>query len=210
MKIVALGCSWANGAELLPNQKPFGQIVAEHYDAEYIHVAQDAASIPHMVLQLQSALTQEPDRQTLALFLLTAPDRALIWSRTLPIGAGHMYTNPPPYKTHQPIFLNVNDPLHKQWFVENHSDELAKYRTNTTILALQSMCRYHGIKDYYAWAWTKVSLWPEIDTDRFYGRGMTTMCDTEFYSVKKDRIGHPDQSQHSLMAQRFIQMIENS
>lgn len=206
-QLIACGCSWANGAELKSHESPVGAIVAQELGAEYIHRAQDAASIPHMVLQLRSAIEMlDPTRDTIAIFLLTSPDRDLMWSRTRPIGTGHLKTNPPPYDTPQAIFLNGNDPLHHDWFREYHSFELAKYRANVSILALQSLCRFHGIRDYYAWGFDRIDLWPEISVDRFYKNGDYPM-DDEF---RHYRSGHPNQEHHRLMAQEFAHMIKNS
>ena len=210
-QLIVCGCSWANGAELTEHERPFGYLVAEHLGANYWHQAQDAASIPHMVLQLRSAIsTLDTAIPTVALFLLTAPDRDLMWSKTRPIGTGHLRDNSPPYTTYQPIFLNGNDPLHRDWFVEYHSPNLASYRANTSIMVLQSLCAAHGIKDYYAWAFDRVTLWNEINIDRFYRGAQFTMVDEEFAKAKLVKIRHPDQAQHRLMAHRFLAMIQNS
>jgi hypothetical protein len=210
--IVSCGCSWAEGAELAADEQPFGLLVAQRLGATHHQRAQSAASIPHTVLQLRSFL-DNIDRGTISvvLFLLPGPDRDLMWSQTRPRGTGFMNADPPPYNQPRTIFLNGNDPLHQDWFREYHSPELSRYRANTTIMALQRMCQYHGVIDYYAWAYDRVDLWPEIDLDRFYGRGTRIMRDAEFEMTKTNHdIKHPDQNQHRLMADRFIDMIQNS
>lgn len=214
MYLIGLGDSWANGAELANNEIPFGAILSEKLDATYIHVAQDASSISHLVLQLKSAITQIPknnQQPILAVFLLTSTDRDLMWSKTKPKGTGFMYDNPPPYKQPEVIFLNGNDLLHRDWFVEYHSKELSSFRANTTILALQKMCQYHNIQDYWAWAWHAATLWKEIDVKRFYQQGKVPMKDQEFdLSKVNKKIGHPDQAQHRLIAQRFFTLIQSN
>lgn len=208
MQVISCGCSWANGAELSPDQSPFGKLVANLLNATYIHEAQDAASIAHMVLQLRSGIAKlDHSVPTVALFLLTNPDRDLIWSKTRPIGTGHR-DNSPPYDKYQPIFLNVNDPLHADWFLENYSPELAEYRTNTSLMTMQSLCRFYGIRDYYAFSWDTVPLWEEVDKSRFYREGKESMLDLEFQSTRTNHlIKHPDQAQHQLMADRFLALM---
>ena len=212
MQVIVCGCSWANGAELAQDEKAFGYLVAQHLQARCIHRAQDAASIPHMILQLRSAIQDlDPSMPAIALFLLTGRDRDLVWSRTRPIGTGHMYANPPPYKKAEPIFLNASDPLHLDWYTEFHSAELAEFRTNTSIITLQALCDFHGIKDYYAWAFDCVPLWSEIPTQRFWRQARQSMRDPEFEQARiNTRIKHPDQAQHQLMAKRFLDLIQNS
>lgn len=212
MQVIVCGCSWANGAELAPSERPFGHVISDVLGADCLHMAQDAASIPHMVLQLQRAINQiRVNERVIALFLLTAPDRDLMWSHTRPIGTGHMRENPPPYAQAQPIFLNGNDPLHRDWFAEYHSPELAQYRANTSIITLQALCRYHGIQDYYAWAFDRVSTWPEVCLEKFWKQGSAVMQDSEFATARtKYTIKHPDQAQHELLAARFLHMIQNS
>jgi len=207
----------ANGAELDNDELPFAAVLARQLNAGYIHVAEDASSIPHLVLQLKTAIDKIPKDNTqpvLATFLLTSLDRDLMWSTTTPKGTGFMESNPPPYNAPELVYLNGHDPLHRDWFLEYHSEELSSYRTNTTILALQQMCRFHNIQDHWAWAWTmenSVQLWPEVDTSRFYLNGKSSMKDSEFDSVKVNRrIGHPDQQQHNLMASRFANLIQQT
>lgn len=214
MYLIGLGDSWANGAELNDDERPFAAVLANQMQAKYIHVAQDAASIPHLILQLKSALAKIPKdniEPVLAVFLLTASDRDIMWSSTRPKGTGFMHEYPPPYNTPEVVFLNGNDPLHRDWFLEYHSAELAQYRTNTTILALQKICQHHNIRDYWAWAWNSVHLWPEVNTTRFYRHGLHPMNNTEFSSAKVNQlIGHPDQMQHYLIAERFAKLIQSS
>jgi hypothetical protein len=210
--IISCGCSWAEGAELVDNERPFGDLVAKQLGARHYPQGESAASIPHVILQLRSALDSIDDAKgTVVLLLLPGPDRDLMWSCTRPRGTGFMKFDPPPYDKPRSIFLNGNDPLHKDWFRDYHSPELAQYRANTVILALQQICHYHDLIDYYAWAYDRVDLWPEIDTTRFYGQGKLIMRDDIFLSTKKNHnIKHPDQFQHQLMADRFIEMIQNN
>lgn len=204
MQIICCGCSWANGAELGPNEEPFGGLLAKKLRSTYIHAAQDAASIPHMILQLRSAVEKiQSDQETVAVFLLPSPDRDLMWSKTRAIGNGHIRDNPPPYESFQTIFLNGNDPLHRDWFMEYHSEPLGNFRANTSILTLQKLCQYHRIRDYYAWAWHTVPIWSEVDATRFYRQGLTDIRDHIDYHPPR----HPDQAQHIKICDLFHDMI---
>ena len=180
MDLVICGDSWPNGAELQSHELCYGQILKQRLNSQnYLNTAVDASSIPHLILQLQRFLKIKNELGSTwidpvtVVFFLTSSDRDLIWSRTRPIGTGLMNTDPPPYKTAKPILLNASDPLHMDWFVEYHSEELANYRTNTTLLALQTMCQHHGLNDYYIWGWDTIPLWPEINTDKFYNQGQS-------------------------------------
>lgn len=206
MYLLCPGDSWANGAELLDGELPFGYLLAKKLGANYIHTAESATSIPHLILQLKQALKEieDPNAQIIAAFLLTSPDRDICWSQTIPISLGKMKSHPPPYDEPQVIFLNNHDPHHRDWFRHYHSEELSNYRTNTTLLALQSMCKHYKIKDYYAWAWDKTPLWPEIDISRFYKNGKDDIRDAIDYKSGR----HPTYEQHQHICDIFYDMIE--
>ena len=205
MWLLAPGDSWANGAELDHNEEPFGSLLSKKLGRRYLHTAQDGSSIPHLILQSQQNLNKIPDteKDIICVFLLTSPDRDLCWSQHRAINTGALFADPPPYETPREIFLNAQDPVHRDWFTGFYTEELATYRTNTTLLALQSLCRYHGIIDYYAWAWDTVTLWPEIDTDRFFAQGLKDIREHIGY-----RPGHhPNFAQHQKICDLFSEMI---
>jgi hypothetical protein len=142
-----------------------------------------------------------------------------MWSQTRAIGTGFLNTEPPPYKTPREILLNPNDPLHVDWFAEYHSNELASYRTNTTLLALQSMCQYHGLNDYYIWGWETIPLWPEVNINRLYNQG-TTHIVNEFNNLHIHKLvrcsspyivpggSHPSQHGHEKIAEILASWIK--
>jgi hypothetical protein len=225
MDLVICGDSWPNGAELQSHERCYGQILKQRLNSQnYLNTAVDASSIPHLILQLQQFLNIKNapgstwTNPVSVVFFLTSSDRDLMWSRTRPIGTGSMYTDPPPYKTARPILLNASDPLHVDWFIEYHSKELASFRTNTTLLALQSMCQYHGLNDYYIWGWNTVPLWPEINTDKFYKQGKSHVVN-EFSELPIHKIvasnnpyivpggSHPSQFGHEKIAEILYNWI---
>jgi len=225
MDLVICGDSWPNGAELQSHELCYGQILKQRLNSQnYLNTAVDASSIPHLILQLQKFLKIKNapgstwTNPVSVVFFLTSSDRDLMWSQTRPISTGFMYTDPPPYNTPRPILLNPNDPLHIDWFAEYHSDELASYRTNTTLLALQSICRHHNLRDYYIWGWETKLLWAEVDTNKFYNQGKTHIVNkfgnlhiTELakqgspYIVKNG--SHPSQLGHEKIAEIIYNWI---
>jgi len=226
MDLVVCGDSWTNGAELQSHEKCYGQLLSQQWGCQnYLNTAVDASSIPHLILQLQRFLQIKNapgsswTNPISIVFFLTSTDRDLMWSQTRPIGTGFLLTDPPPYKNAREILLNPNDPLHVDWFKDYYSKELASYRTNTTLLALQSMCRYHGLNDYYIWGWNRITLWPEIDVSKFYNQG-TTHIVNEFGNLPIHKLiqqdgsyivsggGHPSQRGHEKIAEILASWIK--
>jgi hypothetical protein len=150
MNLIVCGDSWPNGAELNPTEQNFGQLLAQKLNATLYNKSADASSIPHLILQLRSAINNaDLTKPTKALFFLTSRDRDVIWSDSLPKGSGFTFTHPLPHKVPEEIFLNSSDPLHEHWYIKYHSEELALFRCNTSLIALQAICRAHNIQDYY-------------------------------------------------------------
>jgi hypothetical protein len=178
MNLIVCGDSWSNGAELQKFELNFGELLAQRLNAKLYNQSVDASSIPHLILQLQRAISKvDLTQPTKALFFLTAKDRDIIWSDVLPKGTGFIKTHPPPYSKHEEIFLNSNDPLHEHWYIKYHSDQLADFRCNTSLITLQTICRHHNIQDYYIWGWDTFDLWPEVDRSKFYNNAQTRVFD---------------------------------
>lgn len=222
MNLIVCGDSWPNGAELKETEQNFGQLLAEKLNAKLYNQSADASSIPHLILQLQRAIRSvDLSMPTKALFFLTAPDRDVIWSDTLPKGTGFAQTHPPPHNKQEEIFLNCNDPLHLHWYKTYYSNELSTFRCNTSIITLQAICKHHNIQDYYIWGWDKFNTWNEIDLSKFYNQGNTTVFDffTEIPGLKPSHKfnitskyiwpngGHPNQIGHQLIADRLYDWI---
>jgi hypothetical protein len=225
MDLVVCGDSWTNGAELQRYEKCYGQLLSEQWGCQnYLNTSVDASSIPHLILQLQRFLKikNAPNSTWTTpvniVFFLTSTDRDLMWSTTHPIGTGFLRTDPPPYKTPREILLNASDPLHADWFTEYHSTELSRYRTNTTLLALQSMCQYHKLNDYYIWGWNTIPLWSEINVDKFYNQGRSHIAnefgDLNIYNLVQQGSpyivsggGHPSQFGHEKIAEILYNWI---
>jgi hypothetical protein len=163
-EILLFGDSWPCGSELKPSDLTFGDIISHRLGIPLKIYARCSTSIPHLILQFQQARDNQTDLSgCLALFFLTSTDRDLIWSAD----------------RDKELHLNPNHPddVDIRWYSQWHTNHLAIYRVNTTIMALQAMCRYHGVSDRYVWGWNKVDLWPEIDRTKFYGSGNITTLD---------------------------------
>ena len=147
--MLIFGDSWPYGAELAPDEHPYGILLSNQLGKESFTFAQPSSSIPHLVLQLRLAIAQG-FCNTQAIFFLTGVDRDLIWSSNVPKE------------------LNPTSPADIDWYVKYNSQALTTYRVNTTLIALQSMCAKYNIEDYYIWGWDKVDLWAEVDQNRIY------------------------------------------
>jgi len=224
MNLIVCGDSWSNGAELNADEQSFGQLLAIQLQAQLYNQSTDASSIPHLIIQLQNAVKLcDLSQPTAALFFLTAPDRDLIWSDSLPKGTGFIKTHPLPHSKVEEIFLNPSDPLHEHWYRTYHSAQLSNFRCNTSLITLQSMCEHLGIQDHYVWGWDKFDLWPQVDRCKFYNNGETRIFDfftndssispnPEFNASCKyiwPNGGHPNQLGHQLIADMLYPWIKN-
>jgi hypothetical protein len=224
MNLIVCGDSWSNGAELQDHEQTFGKLLSTKLNATLYNCSQDASSIPHLIIQLKQAISNcDLTTPTKALFFLTSPDRDLIWSDTLPRGSGFTVTHPPPHSKHEEIFLNPSDPLHEHWYRTYYSNELSEFRSNTSLLSLQAICKHYNIQDYYIWGWTKFKLWDEVDRTKFYDNGATRVFDfftndetiypNPVYNASCKYIwpnsGHPNQLGHQLIADILYPWLAN-
>lgn len=221
MNLVICGDSWPNGAELQAHEQCYGQLLKNQFNcSNYLNTAADSSSIPHLVIQLQQFLELYNQPKSIwtgpvvVVFFLTGVDRDMMWSCTRAINTGSLKTDPPPYPTPRIIHLNPNDSLHVDWYAEYQSKQLSNYRANTTLLALQGMCKYHGFHDYYIWGWNRVNLWPEIDQSKFYPKmifeefGIKSFDEVKYnqYIVKNG--SHPNQLGHEKIAEILAHWIK--
>jgi len=212
MNLIVCGDSWSNGAELHDYELTFGDILAKKLSANLYNQSVDASSIPHLVLQLRQAINQvDLTQPTKALFFLTSKDRDVIWSQHFSKGTGFLMTHPLPYLKPEEIFLNPNDPLHEHWYKLYHTNELANFRCNTSLITLQAICNHYNIRDYYLWGWESFDLWPEINQTKFYNitafemfTNDSTVTPSPAFNKNCKYIwpngGHPNQLGHELIA----------
>lgn len=210
--LMVFGDSWAWGSELGPDEMPFGQLLAMRMGSAYKNFSECSTSIPHLILQFRDAVEYLGDELpgTLCLFFLSSPHRDLLWD-----------------SSKEPKELHIN-PSHPDdtdvlWYSKIHTNELATYRINTTLLALMNLCAQHKVIDRYVWGWETIELWPEIPRDRFYDLGRSTVLDMfddipdaqdiNDYASRKNNLyiypnsGHPNQLGHRLIAEKLHDWI---
>ena len=217
--LLSFGDSWPCGAELkIPEEKSYPVLLSERLGLELWPYSYPGSSIPHLVIQLQNAinrLKRESVTDPTAVFFLTNPHRDMIWGTQIRKCDGLNTATDIPRIMH----INPANPEDRRWYQDIHSQELADYRVNVTLMALQSMCQKHHIRDHYIWGWERVDLWPEIDRNRFWKQGDRTIWQTfsndpvdehmkeNFYI--KPNVSHPNQQGHELIAQTLYDFIRN-
>jgi lysophospholipase L1-like esterase len=204
MSLLIFGDSWPFGAELKQNELAYGELLSVRLDKPLCNFSQSSTSIPHLLLQLRTALDQGHSDCT-AVFFLTGVDRDLVWH------CGNTRE------------LNPTNPADVDWYAKYNSPELTAYRVNTTLIALQAMCARYNIRDYYVWGWDQVDLWSEVDTDRIYKQtvadvfleGQTVaLGGSKIMHLKNSRnqyiwpnSGHPNQLGHQRIADLLQEWI---
>ena len=152
--LLIFGDSWPQGSELTSDQKPYGDLLYKQIGCtEVITFAEPSASIPHLILQLNQALTQGYNNCK-AVFFLSGVDRDLVW------------------EDNTVRCLSPSAPTDVDWYAKYNSPKLSEYRVNVTLVALQLLCAKHNIDDYYIWGWDTVDLWPDVSRDRIYPKTM--------------------------------------
>jgi lysophospholipase L1-like esterase len=202
--LLIFGDSWSHGAELNQHELAYGELLATGLGYTCCNFSQPSTSIPHLLLQLRSALDQGHSDCT-AVFFLTGVDRDLVWHHG---------------KTRE---LNPTHPADIDWYAKYNSPELTAYRTNATLVALQAMCAKRNIRDYYIWGWDQVDLWSQVDTARIYNQTVADVFladetvpqgSSKIMHLKNSRnqyiwpnSGHPNQLGHQRIADLLQEWI---
>ena len=210
--LFGFGDSWPQGSELHPGDKTFIELLAENKSLQFKNFAKPSTSIPHLIVQFNQAIRFAQScgintSEILAVFFLTSPDRDLIWKNS---------------DQNLEIHLNPTHPEDKFWYTHIHTDYLVNYRINTSLISLQSLCKFHGITDRYIWGWEKINLWPEIDQSKIHctmivdyfldGQINTSQSIIDYLYTSKNRYiwpnsGHPNQLGHEKIAEILAQWI---
>lgn len=204
-KLFVFGDSWPQGSELKPGEKTFGEIVANNLGFDFDNRAQPSTSIPHLILQLKEVIDNANfldmyKDQSFFLFFLSSPLRDLYWhnGKTMELEPAH--------------------PEDADWYVKFHSQELAEYRVNTSLLALQHLITIYKIPSFFVWGWEKVDLWKEVDTSHFYPISCAEMFTDNYTTFQKlqesknryiwPNFGHPNQLGHQLIADNLTKFLK--
>jgi lysophospholipase L1-like esterase len=203
--LLIFGDSWPHGSELTDTQKPYGDLLYKQIGCtDVITFAEPSTSIPHLILQLNRALSQGLNNCK-AVFFLSGVDRDVVWE-------GDTIR-----------CLSPAAPTDADWYVKYNSPKLSEYRVNVTLIALQLLCAKHNIEDYYIWGWDTVDLWPDINLEKIYPR---TIADeflegadipplmAKIMYLKNSRnpyiwpnMGHPNQLGHQRIADILTEWI---
>jgi hypothetical protein len=157
-----------------------------------------------MILQFRQFIQDlyQPDHDYLAVFFITAKERQLAFD-----------------SQDRPQEVHPQDPLYKQYYKTMYTDQLGEFVTNTTIVTLQSLSAHYNIDDRYLLGWQPISLWPEVDQDRFYDQAQTTVMgllggNNILECAENDnpnfipQDGHPSVLGHTQIAQALHQWIQ--
>lgn len=213
-KLLIFGDSWPQGSELRPNQLPFGEILGQRLNVPVMNFSMASSSIPHLLIQLRNLVDPGNHHKKFdppgsdAVFFLTSPDRDVMWKH------GHS----------KELHLNPNHPddFDIRWYSQFHTDQLASFRVNSSLLAIHQFCAHYDIRDHYLWGWERIKLWPEIDLNRFWRNGESTVLDlfgendnisfnsslNDYCNNRSNRFvypnrGHPNQRGHQLIAEEL-------
>lgn len=219
--LLSFGDSWAYGAELPENSREqdnyTGQLSQRIGADRTRNFSEPGSSISHLQIQLRHAIDSCFEElsfcQTTAVFFLTGQQRFLIFDLQGEF-AGLAPTGSivrPGQRNHRDHFDAVNDFYYKN-IQSTQADTIS---LNTNLLALQSICRYYNIVDYYISGWETLDLWPEVDRSRIYAQGRSHCA--ELLQLDHDMRHdqnivpnglHPSAQGHRLIADVLFEMIK--
>jgi len=208
-RLVVFGDSWPYGAELKAGEKTFGELLHEKLGTDsFVNCSQEGTSIDHLVLQLKQYMSKADVGTDIAVFFISNPIRYMIhkegnWDTIRPTGDKSMNT--------------------RFYYEYLQSDELDNHRANTSILALQAMCRYSTtiIKDIYLEGWSAIDWsYPSINKQKFLPKSALQMFEANMNKqtnelVKNQRNPfiypnkyHPNQKGHTLIAEELYKFVQ--
>lgn len=220
--LAVFGDSTTGGSELKPEDKCYGELLAEKLDAKsFSNFGTPAAGPQHLVIQFKNFLRSIPaerQQQYLAVFWIGGYDRSMSyydkeWIFITPNGGFSTTVKNREYA----------DMANEQYFKYLHSEELSTFNLNTSLITLQSMCKTHSVHDYYLPGWQSLPLWEEVNLDKVYDKGKSSFYDLfrlkdKIQYVEKNRnnmyikpnLTHPNQLGHCLIADTAYEFISNT
>jgi len=208
-RLVVFGDSWPYGAELKAGEKTFGELLHEKLGTDsFVNCSQEGTSIDHLIVQLKQYMSKADVGTDIAVFFISNPIRYMIhkegnWDTIRPTGDKSMNT--------------------RFYYEYLQSDELDNHRANTSILALQAMCRYSTtiIKDIYLEGWSAIDWsYPSINKQKFLPKSALQMFEANMNKqtnelVKNQRNPfiypnkyHPTQKGHTLIAEELYKFAK--
>ena len=216
------GDSWAQGSELRPGEKTFGQLVSMQLGFDYFtNYSEPSASISHLIVQLKnflintSAVGKDPSK-FIALFFLTTQDRSMnnVDGEWIFYSGGDYGIS----DDRQRAFAEASSKYYWKYFHNRPQQDII---TNVTILSLQSICAHHGIQDFYLAGWEQFNLWPEVSSSKIYKDGKIHCGNLFGIDINQETLsradkgpylnpgGHPNQKGHQLIADQLVEWIVN-
>ncbi len=210
IKLVTFGDSWPAGAELRPNEVPYGKVLAEMLEFDFQNYAEHASSNDCQILQLKTFLQQNDPAGTVAVFFITSPTRTLLIDyngKTKKI-----YPWADISKGEEPYY----------YFKYFHTPLFEQFRFHITMLSLQRICQVHNIKDFYIVGWSQCNFdFPGIDKSKIFQQGTVNCADLfgvngehEFTRASSNLYvypnhDHPNQQGHKLIAQTLFDWMKD-
>lgn len=219
--LLSFGDSWAYGCELSDASREqdnytgqLGRLIGVDHTVNF---SEPGSSISHLQIQLRRAIdscfSDSSWTEVTAVFFLTGQQRFLMFDPQgefvglAPTGAVIR-----PGQRQQRVQLDsINDFYYQN--IQSHRADVINLNTN--LLALQSICKYYNIKDYYISGWEKLSLWPEVNRSRIYAQGQSHCAELlQLNNMRHDQNTvpnglHPSAQGHALIAQALLNMIKN-
>jgi len=208
-RLVVFGDSWPYGAELKAGEKTFGELLHEKLGTDsFVNCSQEGTSIDHLVVQLKQYMSQADVGTDIAVFFISNPIRYMIhkegnWDTIRPTGDKSMNT--------------------RFYYEYLQSDELDNHRANTSILALQAMCRYSTtiVKDIYLEGWSAIDWsYPSINKQKFLPKSALQMFEANMNNQTNELVKnqsnpfiypnkyHPNQKGHTLIAEELYKFAK--
>lgn len=210
--LVTFGDSWPAGGGNKPRAIPFGKLIADELGYNFENYAEDATSIPHMILQLQQYIKDNRGSHPTALFCLTTSARSIYYN---PDELEHMGWCE--------IHISNTDEASKQYYKHLYSKQLGYFHANVYLAAIQHMCLKNKIKDRYVFCWETFDLMPGIDSGKIYGQTLADIIGANngkkvktqyevnvdpYNEFVKPNNNHPNQKGHQKIADVLAKWIE--
>jgi hypothetical protein len=209
--LLVFGDSWPHGFGLNPDQKTFGQLLAESMNIKnFKNFAIPGTSNSRNLWELMQVLDSiEVTSTTLAVFFITAPGRNMFvqWDNKI-IDINMTHTNIDDIVN--PVTLN------EIYYKYLHSGANEEFDLKRNILALQRICEQKQIKDFYIAGWNELNFdCPGIDNNKIYKQ---TCAQILGYKNQQDYLTsepnqyclfckHPNQEGHKLIADTLFTWI---
>lgn len=210
MRNLALfGDSWTVGDELNPDEKTYGELLANMLGYTYQNHGVSGASNDEIFLQLQNYCKNldRNNHQTTAIILITSPLRSL-------------YIDDDVCYQLFPRADKSDGDRNYYYFKYFQSLQQEKLRLELCLNALHNLCNQYNINDYYAIGWADIDLTAAgICKDKFLSKTCAELFDApaehEFTNARDNKYiypnnCHPNQLGHQLIAESLYKWIQDA